>query len=32
MLLLLAGHVAVRNLIGNLVYLLLTYPNQRFRL
>jgi cytochrome P450 len=29
MLLLLAGHVAVRNLIGNAVYLLLTHPDQR---
>src|SRR5262245_4446165 len=29
MLLLLAGHVAVRNLIGNLVWLLLTHPDQR---
>ncbi|MEM4781224.1 MAG: cytochrome P450 [Halalkalicoccus sp.] len=29
MLLLLAGHVAVRNLIGNVVYLLLTHPEQR---
>lgn len=29
MLLLLAGHVAVRNLIGNVVYLLLTHPAQR---
>lgn len=28
MLLLLAGHVAVRNLIGNIVYLLLTHPDQ----
>ncbi len=28
MLLLLAGHVAVRNLIGNIVYLLLTHPEQ----
>jgi cytochrome P450 len=28
MLLLLAGHVAVRNLIGNFVYLLLTHPDQ----
>jgi len=31
-LLLLAGHVAVRNLIGNAVYLLLTYPEQFARL
>jgi cytochrome P450 len=29
MLLLLAGHVAVRNLVGNVVYLLLTHPDQR---
>ncbi len=29
MLLLLAGHVAVRNLVGNVVYLLLTHPEQR---
>src|SRR5215213_9318621 len=29
MLLLLAGHVAVRNLIGNVVWLLLTHPDQR---
>lgn len=28
----LAGHVAVRNLIGNVVYLLLTHPDQRSRL
>ena len=28
MLLLLAGHVAVRNLISNFVYLLLTHPDQ----
>jgi cytochrome P450 len=28
MLLLLAGHVAVRNLIGNVIYLLLTHPDQ----
>lgn len=28
MLLLLAGHVAVRNLIGNTIYLLLTHPEQ----
>jgi len=28
MLLLLAGHVAPRNLIGNAVYLLLTHPDQ----
>jgi cytochrome P450 len=28
MLLLLAGHVAVRNLIGNVLYLLLTHPEQ----
>jgi cytochrome P450 len=28
MLLLLAGHVAVRNLIGNAIYLLLTHPEQ----
>lgn len=28
MLLLLAGHVAIRNLIGNVVYLLLTHPDQ----
>lgn len=28
MLLLLAGHIAVRNLIGNIVYLLLTHPDQ----
>lgn len=28
MLLLLAGHVAVRNLVGNIVYLLLTHPDQ----
>jgi cytochrome P450 len=28
MLLLLAGHVAVRNLVGNAVYLLLTHPDQ----
>jgi cytochrome P450 len=28
MLLLLAGHVAVRNLIGNVLYLLLQYPDQ----
>jgi cytochrome P450 len=28
MLLLLAGHVAPRNLIGNTIYLLLTHPNQ----
>ncbi len=32
MLLLLAGHVAPRNLIGNLVYLLLTHPDQFERL
>jgi cytochrome P450 len=32
MLLLLAGHVALRNLIGNAVYLLLTHPDQRARL
>ncbi len=32
MLLLLAGHVAVRNLIGNAVYLLLTHPEQFARL
>ena len=32
MLLLLAGHVAVRNLIGNVVYLLLTHPDQWSRL
>ncbi len=32
MLLLLAGHVAVRNLIGNAIYLLLTHPEQRARL
>lgn len=32
MLLLLAGHVAVRNLIGNVVYLLLTHPDQFSRL
>jgi cytochrome P450 len=29
MLLLLAGHVAVRNLVGNVVYLLLTHPEER---
>jgi cytochrome P450 len=29
MLLLLAGHVAVRNLIGNAVWLLMTHPDQR---
>jgi cytochrome P450 len=29
LLLLLAGHVAVRNLIGNVLYLLLTHPEQR---
>lgn len=28
MLLLLAGHVAVRNLVGNAIYLLLTHPDQ----
>jgi len=32
MLLLLAGHVAVRNLIGNAIYLLLTHPDQRAKL
>jgi len=32
MLLLLAGHIAVRNLVGNAVYLLLTHPDQRKRL
>jgi cytochrome P450 len=32
MLLLLAGHVAVSNLIGNVVYLLLTHPDQFARL
>ncbi|WP_137390173.1 cytochrome P450 [Rhodoligotrophos defluvii] len=32
MLLLLAGHVAVRNLIGNVVYLLATWPQERARL
>lgn len=32
MLLLLAGHVAPRNLIGNVVYLLLTHPDQFERL
>ncbi|OAI54365.1 hypothetical protein AYO44_03595 [Planctomycetaceae bacterium SCGC AG-212-F19] len=32
MLLLLAGHVAVRNLIGNALYLLLTHPEQFARL
>jgi cytochrome P450 len=32
MLLLIAGHVAVRNLIGNAVYLLLTHPEQFARL
>jgi cytochrome P450 len=32
MLLLLAGHVAVRNLIGNTLYLLLTHPDQLARL
>jgi len=32
MLLLLAGHVAVRNLIGNAVYLLLSYPNAKQKL
>ena len=32
MLLLLAGHVAPRNLIGNVIYLLLTHPDQFARL
>jgi cytochrome P450 len=32
MLLLLAGHVAVRNLIGNALYLLLTHPDELARL
>lgn len=32
MLLLLAGHVAVRNLIGNIVYLLLTHRDQKAKL
>ena len=32
MLLLLAGHVAPRNLIGNAIYLLLTHPDQLHRL
>ena len=32
MLLLLAGHIAVRNLVGNAVYLLLTHPDERKRL
>jgi cytochrome P450 len=32
MLLLLAGHIAVRNLIGNALYLLLTHPDQFARL
>lgn len=32
MLLLLAGHVAMRNLVGNVVYLLLTHPDQFTRL
>ena len=32
MLLLLAGHIAVRNLVGNAVYLLLTHPAERRRL
>lgn len=32
MLLLLAGHIAVRNLVGNAVYLLLTHPEERKRL
>jgi cytochrome P450 len=32
MLLLLAGHVAVRNLIGNAIYLLLTHPDQAAKL
>jgi cytochrome P450 len=32
MLIMLAGHVAVRNLIGNAVWLLLTHPDERARL
>ncbi|MGL4620485.1 cytochrome P450 [Chroococcidiopsis sp.] len=32
MLILLAGHLAVRNLIGNAIYLLLTHPEQRAKL
>lgn len=32
MLLLLAGHIAVRNLIGNALFLLMTYPDQAARL
>jgi cytochrome P450 len=32
MLLLLAGHVAVRNLIGNAIYLLLTHPDESAKL
>lgn len=32
MLILLAGHLAVRNLIGNIIYLLLTHPEQRAKL
>jgi cytochrome P450 len=32
MLLLLAGHVAVRNLIGNAIYLLLTHPDELTKL
>jgi cytochrome P450 len=32
MLLLLAGHVAVRNLIGNALYLLLTHPDELAKL
>src|SRR5207248_7617908 len=32
MMLLVAGHISVRNLIGNAIYLLLTHPDQRAKL